>query len=62
MNWREQWVLSGDLKNVYMRLFSFSLAEKAKERLKSLPNQSLTCWKVVEEKNSTMIFSIISLD
>jgi len=38
---------SGDLENVYTRLFSFSLAGKAKEWLKSLPNQSLTSWKDV---------------
>jgi len=41
---------SGDFENVYMRLFSFSLAGKAKKWLKSLPNQSLTSRKDVEEK------------
>ncbi|XP_068504467.1 uncharacterized protein [Phaseolus vulgaris] len=49
---------SGDLENVYMRLFSFSLAEKAKEWLKSLPNQSLTSWKDVEEKILQRFFPI----
>ncbi|XP_068492013.1 uncharacterized protein [Phaseolus vulgaris] len=49
---------SGDLENVYMRLFSFSLAGKAKEWLKSLPNQSLTSWKDVEEKILQRFFPI----
>ncbi|XP_068465847.1 uncharacterized protein [Phaseolus vulgaris] len=49
---------SGDLENVYMRLFSFSLAGKAKEWLKSLPNQSLTSWKDVEEKFLQRFFPI----
>jgi len=40
----------GDLEHVYMRLFPFSLAGKAKEWLKSHPNQSLNSWKDVEEK------------
>jgi len=35
---------------VYLRLFLFSLAGKAKEWLKSHPNQSLTNWTNVEEK------------
>ena len=39
----------GDLESVYMRLFPFSLAGKAKEWLISHPNQSLTKWKDVEE-------------
>jgi len=34
----------------YMRLFPFSLIGKAKEWLKSHPNQSLTRWSDVEEK------------
>jgi len=33
---------SGDLENVYMHLFPFSLAGKENEWLKSHPNQSLT--------------------
>ncbi|XP_068492294.1 uncharacterized protein [Phaseolus vulgaris] len=49
---------SSDLENVYMRLFSFSLAGKAKEWLKSLPNQSLTSWKDVEEKILQRFFPI----
>jgi len=32
----------GEVDNVYMRLFPFSLAGKAKKWFKSLPNQSLT--------------------
>jgi len=40
---------SGDLENVYKRLFSLSLAGKAKDWLRSLPNQSFTSWKDVEE-------------
>jgi len=40
----------GDIKLVYLRLFPFSLAEKAKEWLKSHPNQSLTSWNAVKEK------------
>ena len=39
---------SGDLENVNMRLFSLSLAGKAKDWLRSLPNQSVTSWKNVE--------------
>ena len=49
---------SGDLENVYMRLFSLSLAGKAKDWLRSLPNQSLTSWKEVEEKNLQRFFPI----
>jgi len=49
---------SSDLENVYMRLFSFSLAGKAKEWFKSLPNQSLTSWKDVEKKNLQRFFPI----
>jgi len=52
---------SSDFENVYMRLFSFSLAGKAKEWLKSLPNQSLTSWKDVEEKNLQRFFYNFSL-
>ncbi|XP_047166272.1 uncharacterized protein LOC124835393 [Vigna umbellata] len=40
----------GDLDHVYMRLFPFSLTEKAKEWLKSHPNQSLNKWSNVEDK------------
>jgi len=46
-----------DLKNVYMRLFPFSLEGKAKEWLISHPNQSLTKWKDVEEKQFCKDFS-----
>ena len=52
---------SSDLENVYMRLFSLSLAGKAKDWLRSLPNQSLTSWKDVEEKKFAKIFSNFSL-
>ena len=48
---------TGDLKNVYMRLFPFSLAGTAKEWLISHPNQSLTKWKDVEEKKICKDFS-----
>jgi len=41
-----------------MHLFSFSLAGKAKEWLKSHPNQSLTSWKDVEEKFLQRYFPI----
>jgi len=40
----------GDIESVYLRLFPFSLAGKAKEWLKSHRNQSLTSWNDVEEK------------
>jgi len=46
----------GDLEHVYMRLFPFSLAGKAKEWLKSHPNQSLNSWKDVEEKFLNIFF------
>jgi len=49
---------SGDLENVYMHLFSLSLARKAKEWLKTLPNQSLTSWENVEEKFMQRFFPI----
>jgi len=49
---------SGDLENVYMRLFSLSLAEKAKDWLRSLLNQNLTSWKDVEEKLLQRCFPI----
>jgi len=39
-----------DKDAAYMRLFPFSLIEKAKEWLKSHPNQNLTRWSDVEEK------------
>ena len=39
-----------DIESVYLRLFPFSLAGKAKEWLKSHPNQSLSSWNDVEEK------------
>jgi len=39
-----------DIESVYPRLFPFSLAGKAKDWLKSHPNQSLTGWNDVEEK------------
>ena len=47
-----------DIENVYMRLFPFSLAGKAKEWLKSHPNQSHTSWKDVEEKFQQRFFPI----
>ncbi|KAG2409367.1 uncharacterized protein HKW66_Vig0000320 [Vigna angularis] len=40
----------GDLDHVYMRLFPFSLTGRAKEWLKSHPNQSLNKWSDVEDK------------
>jgi len=40
----------GDTEYAYLRLFPFSLESKAKEWLKSHPNQSLTSWNDVEEK------------
>jgi len=49
---------SGDLENVYMHLFSLSLAGKAKDWLRSLPNQSLTSWNDVEEKFLQRFFPI----
>ncbi|XP_068498515.1 uncharacterized protein [Phaseolus vulgaris] len=49
-----------DIKIVYMRLFPFSLAENAKDWLRSLPNQSLTSWKDVEEKFLQRFFTIFS--
>ncbi|XP_068475201.1 uncharacterized protein [Phaseolus vulgaris] len=39
-----------DIEFVYLRLFPFSLVGKAKEWLKSHPNQSLSSWNDVEEK------------
>jgi len=39
---------SDDVENVCMLLFPFSLAGKDKERLKSLPNQSLIRWEEVK--------------
>jgi len=39
-----------DIEYVYLRLFPFLLAGKAKEWLKSHPNQSLSSWNDVEEK------------
>jgi len=39
-----------DKYSAYMRLFPFSLTGKAKEWLKSHPNQSLTHWSDVQEK------------
>jgi len=39
-----------DIESVYLRLFPFSLAGKAKEWLKSHPNQSLSSWNDVEER------------
>jgi len=51
----------GDVENFYMRFFPFSLAGKSKEWLKSLPNQSLTSWKDVEEKILQRLFSNFSL-
>ena len=39
-----------DIESVYLRLFPFSLACKAKEWLKSHPNQSLSSWNDLEEK------------
>jgi len=49
---------SDDLENVYMHLFSLSLAGKAKHWLISLPNQSLLSWKDVEEKFLQRFFPI----
>jgi len=49
---------SGVIKNVYMRLFPFSLSYKAKEWLKSHLNQSLTRWKDVEETFLQRFFPI----
>jgi len=49
---------SDDLENVYMRLFSLSLAGKANDWLISLPNQSLTSWKDVEKKFMQRFFPI----
>jgi len=46
----------GDLEHVYMRLFPFSLVGKAKEWLKSHPNQSLNSWKDVQEKFLNIFF------
>jgi len=40
---------SSDIENVYMRLFPFSSAGKAKEWFKSYPNLSFTSWNDVEE-------------
>jgi len=40
----------GDIEYAYLRLFPFPLAGKAKEWLKSHPNQSLTSWNDVEQK------------
>jgi len=48
-----------DKDAAYMRLFPFSLTGKAKEWLKSHPNQSLTRWSDVEEKFFTKIFPFI---
>jgi len=39
-----------DIESIYLHLFPFSLASKAKEWLKSHPNQSLSSWNDVEEK------------
>ena len=39
-----------DKEAAHMRLFPFSLTGKAKDWLKSHPNQSLTRWSEVEEK------------
>jgi len=43
-------VEEADTETVFMRLFPFSLARRAKEWLKSHPNQSLRSWNDVEEK------------
>jgi len=56
--WGTMGFLSGDLESIYMRLFPFSLAGKAKEGLKSHPNQSFTRWKDVEEKYFAKFFPI----
>ena len=45
-----------DLEAIYLRLFPFSLEGKAKEWLKSHPNQSLTRWADVEEKFLSRFF------
>jgi len=39
-----------DIEYVYLRLFPFSLAGKAKEWLNSHPNQSISSWNDVKEK------------
>jgi len=49
---------SRDLENVYMCLFSLSLAGKVKDWFRSLPNKSLTSWKDVEKKLLQRLFSI----
>jgi len=49
---------SSDIENVYMRLFPFPLAGKAKEWHKSHPNKSLSSWKDVEEKFLQRFFPI----
>jgi len=48
----------GDIEIVYLHLFHFSLLGKAKEWLKSHPNQSLSSWKDVEEKNLQRFFPL----
>jgi len=49
---------SDDVDKDCMHLFPFSLAGKAKEWLKLLPNQSLTSWEEVEEKFMQIFFPI----
>ena len=48
----------GDIEYAYLYLFPFSLTGKAKEWLKSYPNQSLTSWNDVEEKFLHRFFSL----
>jgi len=40
-----------DMESMYPRLFPFSLADKAKEWLKSYPNHNLNSWNDFEEKS-----------
>jgi len=47
-----------DIENIYMHLFPFSLPGKAKDWLKSLPNQSLTSREDIEEKFLQRFFPI----
>jgi len=47
-----------DLELVYLRLFPFSLAGKAKEWLKSYPNHSLNTWSNIEEKFLNRFFPL----
>jgi len=48
----------GEIDSIYLQLFPFSLAGKAKEWLKSHPNQNLTNWSDVEEKFLSRFFPL----